>query len=107
MAPYREHHGGSACVGAMCAAMIGEGPGEPRAQVIIENGLPVLVTTGLGVMNIGAGSIDPVSGNGTFLTGRYTSGRWAFGNTSDPEHPHFIILQDLSTGERWRAGVDL
>lgn len=91
----------------MCSPMVGEGPGEPRPQVIIENGLPVLVTTGLGVTDIGAATIDPVSGQSTVQSGRYASGRWAFGSAGDPEHPRFIILQDLSTGQRWRAGVDL
>lgn len=109
MAPYRERNGGSGCVAANQASLCDDRSGEPRPQVIFETGQSVLVTTGLGACYLQVRMLDPVGRDGVpAMEQHFVSGRWALdGVNDDPRRPLFITLQDLSTGERWRAGVEL
>ena len=107
MAPFRERNGGSPCVAVAHEWRNDEDAPEPRPQVVIESGVPVLVTTGSGDRHLVVRMQDPVSGQGTVVERGFASGRWAFGTADEPGRPLFITLQDLATGERWRAGVNL
>ncbi len=79
---------------------------EPRPRVISENGVPVLVTTGLGACHLAVYMLDPVSGRGPVFERGFASGRWAVNGEPGTDQPAFIMLQDLATGARWRAGVN-
>jgi hypothetical protein len=108
MAPFREHNGGSPCVAATQGSQNEDRAVEPRPQVVSETGQPVLVTTGLGVCYLKVRMVDPMGRDRSpAVCQHFASGRWALDGKSDPRRPLFITLQDLSTGERWRAGVDL
>lgn len=108
MAPFRERSGGSPCVAAAQGSWREVRSGEPRPEVVSETGQPVLVTTGFDVRYLQVRMLDPMGRDGSpVIRQRFASGRWALERIGDPETPLFITLQDLSTGERWRAGVDL
>ena len=108
MAPFRERSGGSPCVSAAQGSIKEERSGEPRPEVVTEAGQPVLVTTGFGVRYLQVRMLDPTGRDrSAVLCQRFSSGRWALERAGDPDAPLFITLQDISTGERWRAGVDL
>lgn len=108
MAPLRERSGGSPCVAAAQGSRKDDRSGEPRPEVVSETGQPVLVTTGLGVRYLQVRMLDPRGRDcSPVVRQRFASGRWALERSGDPDAPLFITLQDLSTGERWRAGVDL
>jgi len=108
MAPFREHNGGSACVSSAESWPCDDRRTEPRPQVISGIDQPVLVTTGLGTRDIRVRMIDPMGRDGMRpVQQRFSSGRWALAGAGDEHHPLFITLQDLSTGECWRAGIDL
>lgn len=108
MAPFRERNGGSACVAVSQAFPCEDRAGDPRPQVISETGQPVLITTGFDVSYLQVRMLDPLGRDGVPVMGQhFASGRWALDGAKDPRRPLFITLQDLSTGERWRAGVEL
>lgn len=108
MAPFRERNGGSACVAVCQTWPCDDRPGEPRPLVISETGQPVLITTGLDACYLQVRMLDPVGRDGVpAVDQHFVSGRWALDGAKDPRRPLFITLQDLSTGERWRAGVEL
>lgn len=106
MAPFRERHGGSPCVAMSRSWPQEPDPAEPRPALICESGLPVLVTTGLDAQGLRVRVVDPITGRGSSSERIYSSGRWALGAPAF-SGPAFIILQDMRTGERWRAGIGL
>lgn len=108
MAPFRERNGGSPCVAAAQGWPCEERATEPRPSIISESGQPVLITTGLGVRYLRVRMLEAMGRDrAPAVVQRFVPGRWAFGGNSNAGRPVFITLQDLSTGERWRAGVDL
>ena len=107
MAPFRERNGGSPCVAAVQGSRSEDRAMEPRPQVVSETGQPVLVTTGLGVRYLRVRMLEAIGRDGApTMEQRFVPGRWALGGISASDRPLFITLQDLSTGERWRAGVE-
>jgi len=107
MAPFRERSGGSPCVATAQGCRREDGSGEPLPEVVSEAGQPVLITTGFGVRYLQVRMLDPTGRDGSpVICQRFASGRWALDHIGDPDAPLFITLQDISTGERWRAGID-
>lgn len=106
MSPFRERAGGSPCV-LSCATPDSDGPEDPQAFVVSGNGELTLVTTGLEVRDLRVRIADGVNPKRVIAEQCFTSGRWSLPVRSGHNGPWFVTLQDMATGEQWRAGVEL